>query len=290
LLLAATEDELRQVISLCERALSIERRENQENYAVLQFVQGLAAYREGKFDRAISILRGDASRVLGPAPRIVLAMAQHQISQIADARKTFAAAILAHDWSAIQVRDRNDWLFHTLRREAERVILPGLSLFLAGTYEPRDNDERFAMLGECLFANRQYALARLYADAFAVAPQVAMQIGAAHRHAAMRAAASVGSGDCDDCGNLSDDDRKRWRKQVYDWVRLDLSVGGKMIESGHAASRHSAWTALTRGLADPEFASLREPKALARLSVEERDEWIALWKEVETMHIRASSP
>ena len=54
------------------------------------------------------------------------------------------------------------------------MILPGLPAFLAGTYEPRDNDERLALLGVCQFTNRAHAMARLYADAFAADSQVAM--------------------------------------------------------------------------------------------------------------------
>ena len=47
----------------------------------------------GRLDRAISLMRGDASRVLGPAPRLVLSMALHQTGQTTPARETLAAAI-----------------------------------------------------------------------------------------------------------------------------------------------------------------------------------------------------
>ena len=38
-----------------------------------EFVHGLAEYRRGQFDRAIATMQGEASGVLGPAPRLVLA-------------------------------------------------------------------------------------------------------------------------------------------------------------------------------------------------------------------------
>ena len=57
------------------------------------------------------------------------------------------------------------------------MILPDLPAFLDGKYQPRDNDERLALLGICQFTNRTRALARLYADAFAAAPQLAEDVG-----------------------------------------------------------------------------------------------------------------
>ena len=72
-----------------------------------EFVHGLAEYRQGQFDRAIATMQGDASGVLGPAPRLVLALSLHRSGQATEARKTLAAAILAHDWRAMQVRARD---------------------------------------------------------------------------------------------------------------------------------------------------------------------------------------
>src|SRR5262249_60133600 len=134
-------------------------------------------------------MRGDASKVLGPAPRLVLAMVLHQKDQVAESRKTLAAAVASHDWRPDLVRDQDDWIYHVLRREAEALILPNLPAFLAGTYEPRDNDERLALLGVCQFRNRTHALARLYAHAFAAAPPPAGDGGTGHRFSAARAPA-----------------------------------------------------------------------------------------------------
>src|SRR5207253_11011881 len=136
--------------------------------------------------RAIATMRGDAARVLGPAPRLVLALALHRSGQVAEARKTLAAAVLAHDWRASQVRDQDGWICHVLRREAEGMILPNLPAFLDGKYQPQDNDERLALLGVCQFTNRTRTSARLYADAFVAAPRLAEDLGAGHRYNAAR--------------------------------------------------------------------------------------------------------
>ena len=69
-------------------------------YPYFLFAEGLARYRQGRFDDAIKLMTGEAASVMGPSPRLVLAMAQYQKGQKDQARKTLAAAILSYDWSA----------------------------------------------------------------------------------------------------------------------------------------------------------------------------------------------
>jgi serine/threonine-protein kinase len=122
LLLPASGDELRQAVTLAERAAAVDRTKYAAVYPHFLFVRGLADYRQGRLKEAIATMRGEAGRVLGPAPGLVLAMALHQNGQAAEARKTLAAAIRAHDWSAEKVRDQDGWIYHVLRREAERLV------------------------------------------------------------------------------------------------------------------------------------------------------------------------
>src|SRR5262249_33719178 len=101
LLLPATGDELRQAVALAQRAVA-ERPGDQWGHPYFQFVRGLAEFRQGQFDRAITTMKGDASRVLGSAPRLVIAMALHQSGRVAEARQALAKAIPAYDWRAFQ--------------------------------------------------------------------------------------------------------------------------------------------------------------------------------------------
>src|SRR5262249_23604339 len=103
LLLPGTDDELRQAVALAERAVA-KREGDKWGHPFFEFVHGLADYRQGQFDRAIATMQGDASDVLGPTPGIVLALSLHRSGQATEARKTLAAAILAHDWRAMHVR------------------------------------------------------------------------------------------------------------------------------------------------------------------------------------------
>jgi serine/threonine-protein kinase len=286
LLLPASGDELRTAVTLAERAAAVDRTKYAAWYPYFRFAQGLAEYRQGRFDLAISTMRGDASKVLGPAPCLVLAMALDQQDQVAEARKTLAAAVASHDWRADLVRDQDDWIYHVLRREAEALILPNLPAFLEGKYQPRDNNERLALLGACQFTNRKHALAGLYADAFAADPRLAKDPGTGHRFRAACAAAQAGCGRGADAIGLGESDRRRWRKQARQWLQEDLAAWEQSL-GGPAAGRRRAAETLRHWRADPDLAGLRAPSELAKLSADERKDCLALWAEVDDLLSRA---
>ena len=122
LLASGTEEELRTAAALIERALAVNRSKYQSAYPYFLFARGLAEFRQGRLDRAVATLRGDASRVLGPAPRLVLAMALHQKGQHVEAREMLAATIKSHEWPRTFTGNQDSWMFQILRREAELMI------------------------------------------------------------------------------------------------------------------------------------------------------------------------
>ena len=69
LLRPASGEELRRVVALAGIVGGLDKASARGYYPFFQFVQGLAEYRQGHLDRAISLMRGEASGVLGPAPR-----------------------------------------------------------------------------------------------------------------------------------------------------------------------------------------------------------------------------
>jgi eukaryotic-like serine/threonine-protein kinase len=286
LLLPVSGDELRQAVTLAERAVAVDRSKYAGAYPYFRFAQGLAEYRQGRLDHTIYAMQGDAAKVLGPAPRLVLAMALHEKNQVPEARKTLAAAVTSHDWRPEAVQDQDGWIYHVLRREAEQLIVPNLRAFLAGEYQPRDNDERLALLGVCQYTNRSLAIARLYADAFVAAPSLAEDLGTGHRYSAARAAALVGCGRSADAKGLGDEDRPRWRQQARRWLREDLAAWERSL-SGPVAGRIRAAQTLARWRTDPDFAGLRALSEMARLSADERKDWLALWEEVNDLINRA---
>jgi serine/threonine-protein kinase len=280
LLLPAEENELQAAAVLAERAVAAKATTAQWVYPYFLFAQGLAEYRQGRFDSAIAIMNAHAGTVMGPAPRLVVAMAEYRKGQKAEARETFAAAISSFDWSAALVGSRDHWIWHVLRREAEALIFPNTAAFLEGRYQPQDNVERLALLGVCRFKNLNLASAKLYADAFAADPKLAEDPHISHRYNAACAAALVGCGGGEDGGALSEAERARWRKQARAWLQAELAACAKKLDSRPVADHVQVQQMLPHWQSDPDLAGLREPHALAKLSADERKEWLALWDEV----------
>jgi eukaryotic-like serine/threonine-protein kinase len=127
LLLPAPKGEFEQAVALTDRAVAA-----QSGNPFYLFAQGLARYRQGRVDDAIKLMNGGAAPVMGPCPRVVLAMAQHQNGQKDQARKTLAAAIASNDWTPAKATNHDVWIAHILRREAEAMIMPEGPMFLDG--------------------------------------------------------------------------------------------------------------------------------------------------------------
>jgi serine/threonine-protein kinase len=279
LLMPGTEDELARAVAIAERAAARNSGDRgAEPY--FEFTRGFAEFRLGHYDRAIALMRGDAATVMGPAPGLVIAMALHRKGRAGEASKTLASAVLAYDWSANHVRDIHSCIQHSLRREAERMILPNLPAFLEGKFQPQNNDERLAFLGACQFLNRTRAMARLYADAFAADPALANDLDAGHRYNAARAAAQVGAGHAADATGVSDKERARWRQQARQWLRVDLTARARALDAASPATHSIQLLALTRWKTEPDLACLRYPEELKKLPADERQECGALWAEV----------
>jgi serine/threonine-protein kinase len=93
-----------------------------EYYSYFMFATGLAEYRMDRLDSALLIMRGEASGVLRPGPQLVEAMALHRLGHREEARTTLASAIGRFDWQDAKADNREAWIFHILRREAEDLF------------------------------------------------------------------------------------------------------------------------------------------------------------------------
>jgi serine/threonine-protein kinase len=306
LLLSDSGDDLRRAIRLADLAVAAGERSREPGNPYLRFVKGLAVYRQGRPRQAVPLLREAAEKLPNrPGPRLAMAMAQFQSGSPKEARQTLAAAVRAYNWNEPRAASRPDyptvWVSHVLRREAERLLLPNLPAFLEGKYQPKDNDERLALLGICLSRGLYAAAARLFADAFAADPKLADELtaeclrrtrgpeqpgdpievfNAACRYLAARCAALAGCGLGKDGAGLSAKERTRWRRQARAWLRADLAVWARMLEDGSESDRDLARKMLTWWQVEPDLAGLREPQALARLPAAERKDCLALWAEV----------
>jgi eukaryotic-like serine/threonine-protein kinase len=287
LLTPPSEEELRTAVLLAERAVAGKSSVPEWVHPYILFAVGLAEYRQGHFDRAISIMKGDAANVLGPCPSFVTAMARHRLGNDQQARTTLATAISTIDWRLGRVRRDDQWLWHVLRREAEALIFPNTAVFLEGNYEPRDNTERLALLGVCCFRNRTWASARIFADAFATDATLAGNLRFNHRYNAARMAAMAGCGHGEDATGLGQAERRRWRDQAREWLKADLLARVQALDFGPTAARAGILKALTRWWEEPDLACVREPGELEKLNADERKEYEALWQAVGHLLSRA---
>jgi serine/threonine-protein kinase len=300
LLLPAPEDELRRAVVLADRAVAAGAA-NPGN-AYLQFLKGLAEYRQGRPQQAIPLLE-ESSRKLPnrPGPRLVLAMAQSQVGSAEEARETLAAAVSAYDWKASQADHPTTWVSHALRREAEAMILPKLQAFRQGVWPPQDNDERLALLGICESEALYSTASRLCADAFAADPDLAERLtteclrraaqesdksnrtealNSEIRYRAARCAALAGRGLGKDSAKLSAAEQTHWRRKALEWLRADLVVLAETLDGGLRADADIAKEMLTLWQDEPDLAGLREPARLKGLEEDERKGCLALWAEV----------
>jgi serine/threonine-protein kinase len=174
-------------------------------------------------------------------------------------------------------------------RAAEQPAAQQLSAFLKGEFQPRDTAERLGLAGVCLVKKLHAAAARLYADAFAADPELADDLRAAHRYNAACYAALAASGQGEDAAKLDEKEKARLRQQALDWLRADLAVRTKRLESGQPTDRAAVQQAMKHWQRDSDLADIRDDGALAKLPAEERAACEKLWADVAAMRKKAET-
>ena len=128
LFLPVSDDELRPAVTLLDRALAADQSRYGGFMPYFRFAKGLAEYRAGRLDSARALLDGDTMKILEPAPHLLMAMIQHQQGQPQIAQKSLEAAVARFDWNPTKANNREAWMYHILRREAEKMVGPGKQL------------------------------------------------------------------------------------------------------------------------------------------------------------------
>jgi hypothetical protein len=127
------------------------------------------------------------------------------------------------------------------------------------------------------------AAARCYAEVFTAHPD--LLAGPADRHLcdAARAAALAGCGQGRDAADLDETSRAAFRRQALGWLRAELEVRRRLLETDPAGFP----LGMEFWLGDSEFAGVRGPEALDRLPAAERQAWQQLWADVAATLARA---
>jgi serine/threonine-protein kinase len=164
-----------------------------------------------------------------------------------------------------------------------------LPAVLQGKGRPRDAAEALEFAELCGMRGRFAAAAGLYADAFAASPPSPEDPGATDRYTAACAAALAGCGRGEDGSALGEADRVRWRGRAREWLRAELAVWARALESGPEADRLLVLRRLAHLWADPDLDALFDRDALDKLPPPERAEWRVLWGDVDALSRRAQA-
>jgi tetratricopeptide (TPR) repeat protein len=160
-----------------------------------------------------------------------------------------------------------------------------LTGFLAGDAEPPSARERLELADLCqLPCKRLHATAaRLAADAIPIEPQLADDLEHLHRYNAACSAALAAAGQAEDARLVPDKLALKLRQQAWRWLRADLDLYAKLAQRSDRNLQKAVQQRLAHWQQDPDLASLRDPKALARLDADERHEWRQLWQQVDAL-------
>jgi hypothetical protein len=139
----------------------------------------------------------------------------------------------------------------------------------------------------CGYTGRYAAAARYFQEAFAGRPELADDLMQHYRYQAACAAARAGGGQGE--GAPADpDQRARWRRQAYDWLRAQLGLLSRRLQEGGPGAGDRVWPELVNWLRSPDLAGVRDAGRLAELPAEEQGEWRRLWDEVRALLTRGA--
>jgi tetratricopeptide (TPR) repeat protein/predicted Ser/Thr protein kinase len=134
------------------------------------------------------------------------------------------------------------------------------------------------------------AAAHFFAAVFAAEASLAADLPAQHCYAAACCAALAAAGKGEDAAKLDDKEKARLRKQALDWLRADLALRTRQLETGKPADRAAVQQALRHWQKDTDLAGLRAKEALAKLPAEEQKAFTQVWADVAALLKKAEKP
>jgi serine/threonine-protein kinase len=262
-----------EAIACYKKAIELKR-----NYATAHYALGQVLHGKGQVDEAIACFK----KAIELEPNY--AEAHCNLGGALRRQGRFAESLSAYQRGHELGRKQPDWRYPSTvwAREAEwmAAMESKLTAFLEGEFQPKDTAERLGLAGVCYARKLHATAARVYADAFAADPKLADDLKTGHRYNAACDAALAAAGQGEDAARLDDKEKARFRKQALDWLRADLALHTKQLESDRSAERTAAQDKLRQWQQDSDLAGLRDAAALAKLPREERTAWEKLWADV----------
>jgi tetratricopeptide (TPR) repeat protein/serine/threonine protein kinase len=212
----------------------------------------------------------------------------HTLRELAEFRKALAALRRGDELGKKQRNWPNpsaQWV-----RNCERLVEldERLPTILAGKTNPASAAEQIELARLCLLKRLNLAAARFYEGAFAAQPELTGP-RTLHNYNAACAAALAGCGQGEDAAGLDETQRASWRRKALVWLRAELEARRYLLKKESEKIRLVLVNQMRGWLANPNFAGVRGPQALAKLPGAERQPWQQLWGDVASTLARAQA-
>ena len=253
------------------------------NFAWAHANLGNARASKGQLDQAITCWQ----QAIALDPKLVQAHANLGIAltekgQVDEATACFKKVIAIHP---------NDSRARALLAKVERLaaIRVKFTAYQNGTYTPDTSSERLDLVEWCQVKELYHTAARLYGTAIDADTRLADNLKTGHRYRAACHAALAAAGQGEDAANLDDKECTHLRQQSLAWLRADLNLWAKRLQSGQPADLVAVQQALKHWQQDTCLASFHDAAALAKLTSEEQKAWSQLWADVAALLKKAES-
>jgi serine/threonine protein kinase/tetratricopeptide (TPR) repeat protein len=197
-------------------------------------------------------------------------------------------AALAGYRKALEINPKHTGALYGLARvQRLAAVQDKLPAFQRGDFKPATNEERLALAELCASKKLYRTSAGLFADAFAADVKVAGDHTTGHRYNAACFATLAGAGQGKDPAKPDEGERAGLRKQALGWLRADLALWAKQLESGPPTDRARVQQTMKHWLHDKDLAPVRDAAALANLPSDERAAFAELWADVAALRKKA---
>lgn len=240
---------------------------------------GYALDGRGRRDEAIRHFR----HAVALDPTFAYAHFNLGLAYLRQGRFTRARAALERCLELLPQRDRLRPVGTQRLHQCKRMLtlekrLPAL---LRGEAEPAGAAERIEYARLCRYKQLYRASAQFFLGATLAGQSYPHGDPASgSRYNAACCAALAGTGQGHDAAPLGAAERSRWRRQALDWLRADLDLWTKKLQTGKSEVLALVQRQLRHWQQDPDLASVRDREALARLPASERRAWSKFWAEV----------
>jgi tetratricopeptide (TPR) repeat protein len=163
--------------------------------------------------------------------------------------------------------------------------------FLSGKDNPKDA-EKIDLARLCSEKRLYRPAVRFFEAAFAAQPQLTEDLQSGDRYDAARAACLAANVIGGDATGLDDAERARLREQALVWLRADLDLWNKRLDTETPNFRKDMSGRLHNWRRHADLASVRDAVRLAKLPAGEREAWFKLWEDVDAAlrHVNGHHP